>query len=69
LPLPPVVGGFSAIRLGTEEITRWGVEPAHMGQLAELVARVLVRGEEPERIRPEVVAFWRRFQELRFVRA
>ena len=68
LPLPPVPGDFNAVRLGTQEITRWGMRPEHMGQLAELLARVLVRGEEPERVRPDVVAFRRQFQELHFVR-
>jgi glycine hydroxymethyltransferase len=68
LPLPPVAGDFNAIRLGTQEITRWGMRPEHMGQLAELLARMLVRGEEPEQVRPEVVAFRQQFQTLHYVR-
>jgi len=68
LPLPPVAGDFNALRLGTQEITRWGMAPANMPQIAELIARVLVRGEVPERVRPDVVALRRGFQELHFVR-
>lgn len=68
LPLPPVPGDFNAVRIGTQEITRWGMRPEHMEQLAELLARVLVRSEEPEQVRPDVVAFRQQFQALHFVR-
>lgn len=68
LPLPPVANDFNAVRLGTQEITRWGMAPQDMHRLAELIARVLVRDEPPEQIRPDVVAFRSRFQELHFVR-
>ena len=68
LPLPPVTGDFNALRIGTQEITRWGMQPGDMPQIAELIGRVLVRGEAPEDVRANVVALRRRFQELHFVR-
>lgn len=68
LPLSAVPGDFNAIRIGTQEITRWGMTPADMPELAELLARVLVQGEEPEAVKADVVAFRSRFQELHFVR-
>ncbi|HRC74954.1 MAG TPA: beta-eliminating lyase-related protein [Kouleothrix sp.] len=68
LPLPPVPGDFNALRLGTQEITRWGMQPADMPRVAELIARVLVAGEAPERVQPDVVALRRGFQQLHFVR-
>lgn len=68
LPLPPVAGDFNALRLGSQEVTRWGIAPGDMPQIAELIARVLVRGEAPARVRPDVVALRRGFQELHFVR-
>ena len=68
LPLPAVPGDFNAIRVGTQEITRWGMAPADMPAVAELIARVLVAGEAPERVRPDVVALRARFQDLHFVR-
>jgi glycine hydroxymethyltransferase len=68
LPLPQVAGDFNALRLGTQEITRWGMAPADMAQIAELIARVLVRDETPARVRTDVVALRRRFQQLHFVR-
>ena len=37
-----------ALRLGTQELTRRGLEPAGTAAIAEVMARVLVRGEAPE---------------------
>jgi glycine hydroxymethyltransferase len=68
LPLPPVAGDYNAIRLGTQEITRWGMQPPDMPAVAELISRVLVKNEAPEQVKPEVVALRQRFQTLHFVR-
>lgn len=68
LPGPAVPGDYNGIRLGTQEITRWGLAPEHMPELAEFIARVLVRGEAPEQVRPNVIAFRQRFQTMRFIR-
>ena len=38
-----------ALRLGTQELTRRGLEPDGTAAIAEVMARVLVRGEAPER--------------------
>lgn len=69
LPLPPVVGDYNAIRLGTQEITRWGLQPGDMPVVADFIARILVKEEPPERVKPEVSAFRQRFQTLHFVRS
>ena len=68
LPLPPVEGDFNALRLGTQEITRWGMRPEHMARVADLIARVLVRDEAPERVQSDTLALRAQFQELHFVR-
>jgi glycine hydroxymethyltransferase len=68
LPLPSVAGDFNAVRLGTQEITRWGMQPRDMPEMAELICRVLVKHEAPEQVKPDVVALRRRFQTLHFVR-
>ncbi|NJN96471.1 MAG: hypothetical protein HC875_21375 [Anaerolineales bacterium] len=68
LPLPPVAGDYNAIRLGTQEITRWGLSPQDMPTVAGLICRVLVKKEAPEQVQPEVVALRQRFQTLHFVR-
>ena len=41
--------------------------PGDMPVVAELLCRVLVRGEEPEGVRGDVVDFRGRFQEVGFV--
>jgi len=50
------------IRIGTIEVTRLGMGPGQMGQIADFIARVLVKGEEPERVRGEVTEFRRPYQ-------
>ena len=67
LPLPKVPGDYNGLRIGTQEVTRWGMLPQDMQVVAELLYRVLVGREEPERVKGEVMAFRSRFQELRFV--
>jgi len=68
LPIEPVEGDLNGIRLGTQEITRWGLEPAHMPAVARFIARVFRGNEDPAAVRPEVIEFRRAFQTLRFVR-
>ena len=68
LPLAPVEGDLNGIRLGSQELTRWGLKEPDMEKVARFIARVLVRGEEPQAIKPEVVAFREDFQRLKFVR-
>jgi glycine hydroxymethyltransferase len=68
LPLPAVAGDANGIRIGTQEITRWGMQPADMEEIARLAARVLVRGDDPAEVRPDVVAFRRHFQQIHFIR-
>ena len=59
-----------ALRLGTQELTRRGLEPEGTAAVAELMARVLVHGEDPADVRGDVVALRHGLgSELRFVRA
>lgn len=52
------------LRLGTIEVTRLGMHRREMEQIADWIARILVEGEAPERIRDEVIEFRRSFQTL-----
>ncbi|HKF74371.1 MAG TPA: aminotransferase class I/II-fold pyridoxal phosphate-dependent enzyme [Stellaceae bacterium] len=52
------------LRMGTIEVTRLGMREREMARIAELIARVLLRGEEPERVRPDALALRRDFQTL-----
>lgn len=68
LPLPDVPGDANGIRIGTQEITRWGFTPSDMAAIARLVARVMVENESPDRVKADVTAFRRQFQDIHFIR-
>jgi glycine hydroxymethyltransferase len=50
------------LRLGTTEVTRFGMHEAQMETIADFIARVLVEGAAPEEIMEEVVAFREPYQ-------
>jgi glycine hydroxymethyltransferase len=68
VPLEPLPGDANALRLGTQELTRWGMKPDEMRTVAKLMARVLVNGETPERVREDVRVFREGFRDVHFVR-
>jgi glycine hydroxymethyltransferase len=67
LPLPEVAGDANGLRVGTPEIARRGMEPKDMKPLASLIARALQSDTDSSAIAPEVTAFRRRFDGVRFV--
>jgi glycine hydroxymethyltransferase len=69
LPLPAIEGDWNAVRLGTQELTRWGFTPEVMPDVAELICRLLVKNEEPEKVKGDVVALRKKYQTLHFVRS
>ena len=68
LPIPAVPGDANAIRIGTQEITRWGMTPQHMPAIADFIGRVLIDNESPASVCEDVIEFRRGFQQLHFVR-
>lgn len=68
LPLPAVAGDANGIRIGTQEVTRWGLREDALRAVAKLIARVLVHGEAPERVRTDALALRADYQRLHFVR-
>jgi len=68
LPLAPVEGDLNGIRIGTQEVTRLGMGEEAMAEIARLMARVLVAGEAPERVRADVIDFRKAYQRLAFIR-
>ncbi len=54
----------SGIRMGTIEVTRFGMMESEMETIAELIARVVVRGEPPERVKSEADALRAGFQTI-----
>ncbi|MEJ1156865.1 serine hydroxymethyltransferase [Prosthecomicrobium sp. N25] len=68
LPIAPVGDDLPGLRLGTPEIVRWGMDAGDMPALGRLIARVLVDGEAPERVAPDMTAFRSRFRTLHYIR-
>jgi len=54
------------IRLGTQELARLGMKEKDMDTVAELMARVVVKGEPPENVKADVVEFKRQFTRLHY---
>jgi len=52
------------LRMGTIEVTRLGMREREMEAIAELIARVLLKGEEPEQVKLDALALRREFQTL-----
>ena len=56
----------SGIRIGSQELTRLGMKEKHMTEVAEFVARVVVKGESPAKVKPDVVNFKRQFTKVHY---
>jgi len=54
------------IRIGSQELTRLGMKEKDMAEVAELVARVVVKGEMPEKVKSDVVDFKRQFTKVHY---
>ncbi|RLI33562.1 serine hydroxymethyltransferase [Candidatus Bathyarchaeota archaeon] len=56
----------SGIRLGTPEVTRLGMGPSEMRQIAEYMRQVVIEGKPPERVAKEVSRFMRQYQRVKY---
>lgn len=54
------------IRLGTSEVTRLGMKEREMEEIAEFIKRVIIDGEETERVAADVVKFRRDYQRVHY---
>ncbi len=68
LPIAPVTGDLNGIRIGTQEVTRFGMDEVAMAEIARLMARVMIGEEDPVKVRREVIAFRKAYRTLSFVR-
>ncbi|MEM6303219.1 MAG: aminotransferase class I/II-fold pyridoxal phosphate-dependent enzyme [Pseudomonadota bacterium] len=66
LPVAEVPGDLNGLRIGTPELVRWGVTPAHAPELGRLIARAL-EAEDPSALAAEVRALRAQFKTLHFV--
>ena len=62
-----VDGDANGVRLGTQEVTRWGMRPENMAEVARFMAVVLLGKTDPVDLRPDVVAFRSQFRHVHFV--
>ena len=67
LPIAGVDGDANGLRLGTNEMVRFGMGPEHVAELAQLIHRSLAGNEEPEAVAADVTAFRARFDRLMYV--
>lgn len=63
LPDDTSFAGTSGIRIGVQEMTRFGMEEKDFAELAPLMARVIL---EKESVGPDVEAFRARFRTMRY---
>ncbi|WP_248958593.1 serine hydroxymethyltransferase [Sphaerisporangium perillae] len=56
LPGQPPGEPMGGLRIGTQEVTRRGLGPDRMPAVADLMARLLIKGEDPARVRPDTLA-------------
>jgi len=54
------------VRIGSQELTRLGMKEAQMVDVAELISRVVVKEEPPEKVKPDVVELKRQYTKLHF---
>ncbi len=68
LPIAPVTGDLNGIRIGTQEVTRFGMDEGAMAEIANFIARVMIAKEDPANVRGDVITFRKAYQTMRFVR-
>jgi glycine hydroxymethyltransferase len=54
------------IRAGVSEVTRLGMKESEMQEIAELMTRVVVKGEDPRTIAKDVAEFRKKFQRVSY---
>ncbi|MEM3550997.1 MAG: aminotransferase class I/II-fold pyridoxal phosphate-dependent enzyme [Candidatus Bathyarchaeia archaeon] len=55
-----------AIRIGTCEVTRWGMKEEEMLKIAELIKKAVLDGEKPENVRKEVAELRLEFHRIEY---
>ena len=56
----------SGLRLGAQEMTRLGMKESDMVEVAELISRVVVKKEDPAKVKEDVKAFKRQFTSIQY---
>ena len=56
----------SGLRLGTQELTRTGMKESEMKEVAELIARVVKKKEDPKKVKEDVKALKKNFATIKY---
>jgi glycine hydroxymethyltransferase len=56
----------SGIRLGSQELTRIGMKESHMSEVADLIARVIVKKEAPASVKKDVIKLKGDFKTIQY---
>ena len=56
----------TGIRIGVQEMTRFGMKEKEMKKIATLIKEVILEKKDPEKVRKEVVEFRKNFQKVKY---
>jgi serine hydroxymethyltransferase (EC 2.1.2.1) len=63
---PETVSNPSGLRIGVQEMTRYGMREDEMDEIAELMKKVAIDGKDPKEVRKEVIELRKRFLEVKY---
>ncbi len=63
---PEAVKDPSGIRIGVQEVTRWGMNKDEMYQIAKLMGDLLIRNKPVEEIRKKVIEFKKQYTKIHY---
>ena len=56
----------SGIRIGVQEMTRFGMKENEMETIADFMAKILIEGRDPAEVKPKVVEFRKEFTKIHY---
>ncbi|MCE4627928.1 MAG: serine hydroxymethyltransferase [Desulfurococcales archaeon] len=63
---PEAVKDPSGIRIGVQEVTRWGMGPSEMEEIARLMADLLIRGADISHVKQRVIELRKEFTRVHY---
>ncbi|MEM3131934.1 MAG: serine hydroxymethyltransferase, partial [Sulfolobales archaeon] len=63
---PEAVRDPSGIRLGTQEMTRFGMREEDFRYLARLIREVVIDGKDPREVKKKIIEFRKNFLEVKY---
>ncbi|MEM4816965.1 MAG: serine hydroxymethyltransferase, partial [Desulfurococcaceae archaeon] len=63
---PEDIKNPSGIRIGVQEVTRWGMKESDMKQIAEFMRMVAIDNKDPEDVKKKVIDFRKDFNKVHY---